>query len=310
VERRREVAGKAGELPRPQLREGAEWPLFTARPPNAVLPSAIAIPPAPAAETPIAAPAQSGGPSLDDLMLEIEGLTGQVYQNSALIVQAARLGLSALEDDDAATLLFNLRETPELYGPLLGAKSGLNLKARSARKRALSVVWRLRDTIVKARRRVINERARLYHLAQIEAQALRSSVATFAAASRDKERSALAAPNATLAQTTSLPVANGSSEGALAARVAALEAGRYSGEEAYPHEGSNDDDEALTIAGLSAGLRETVMHCETAVAQAAASGSANQAVLQGVMERLRATVANIEGDEAGVPILARRLAIP
>jgi len=172
VDRRCEVAVHAARMPEPVITLTPEWPLFGDRPPSppaADVPEAVPVPPSsPHPGSGVAAAVQLEGSMDDDAAVVLEEARA-VYRNPERFAHVFRDAVASWDNAASAQLLHNLRVAPDQYGPLIGDAGPLNIKGRLTRKRALAAIGPLRAAVIKARRRVIEERASLYAAGQRQA---------------------------------------------------------------------------------------------------------------------------------------------
>ena len=168
VDHRRQVAVHAARMPEPVITLTPEWPLLAERP------SASPATPDASASAPIITPRHISATatsihhetSMDDDAAAVFEQARVIYRNSERFAQVFRDAVASLDNDASAQLLHNLRVAPDNYGLLFGDARPLNIKGRLARKRALAAIGALRTAVIKARRRVTEQRARLYAAGQ------------------------------------------------------------------------------------------------------------------------------------------------
>jgi type IV secretion system protein VirD4 len=169
-DRRREAAVHAARMPQPVITLTPEWPLFEERPsspPAAEASEAVPVPPL--SPHRVAAPVHDERSMDDDAAVVLEKARA-VYRNPERFAQMFRDAVVSWDNDASAQLLHNLRLAPDQYGPLIGDAGPLNIKGWLTRKRALAAIGPLRAAVIKARRRVIEERASLYAAGQRQAR--------------------------------------------------------------------------------------------------------------------------------------------
>lgn len=172
VDRRRDVAVYAARMPQPVITLTPEWPLFAERPskPPATPDASASAPITTARQISATASSIHQEGSMDDDAAAVLEQARAVYRNPERFAQAFRDAVASLENDESARLLHNLRIAPDNYGLLVGNAGPLNIKGRLARQRVLAAIASLRTAVIKARRRVIEERARLYAAGQRQAR--------------------------------------------------------------------------------------------------------------------------------------------
>lgn len=323
IDRQREVAVYAARMPQPVITLTPEWPLFEDRPS-----ASPATPDAPVS-VPIVGTCQISATatsiyqqrSMDDDAAAVLDQARAVYRNPERFTQAFRDAVASLENDQSARLLYNLRIAPDNYGLLVGDARPLNIKGRLARKRALAAIGPLRAAVTKARRRVVEERARLYAAGQRPARsepdvalattvAMPSTPATIQSnpinMPTDPQPPEIVEPPATVAVASIAPVAASTTdladdEDALADRELVRDNGEHSSAApvaiAADMSFAEDDDDNRIDFGL-ANVAANVGTAALLARDAIASGQArNINALSGALSRINAGLTIVTSDE-------------
>jgi type IV secretion system protein VirD4 len=180
VDRRRIVSGLGLQLPSPLIEVGEEWPLLDARPgQTAAFSAAPRSEQANVAAVPRETPESDGSyePAYGDYERDIEKYARGLFADVGPFLVSLRQALAAIDDEPVTEIIRLLRERPEHIAAirLSVARRTLPLLARS--NPAHSSAFRLRESIIAARRAVLTDRARSYGDMQNEIWRLRREMA-------------------------------------------------------------------------------------------------------------------------------------